>query len=356
MRRRLLLLVVLALAAGGATVAYSTSRGGEDSEAPREATSTARLERQDLVVTDSYDGTLGYGDSRPLATERSGVVTAVAEAKATVAPGGELFRVDFEPTVLMAGEVPAYRALDTSSSAGPDIKQLEQGLVDVGHGAGVTVDETYSSATAAAVARWEKALGRADPDGKVELGDVIFLPGAVRVSSIEANKGTRVESGSTVLEATPTARVVEVDLEASRADELEPGTKVQLTMPDDSETSGTVASVGVQSDSSDGDQAAPGGGQPTIPVVITLDDPNAAGDFESGSVDVAIERSREDGAVVAPVTALVALAEGGYAVQLVDRSAPNGYRLVAVEVSTNTNQLVAITGEGIEAGAEVVVP
>lgn len=354
MRRKLLLLVVLALAAGGATVAYSTTRDGEDPTTPRRATGTARLVRQDLVATDSYDGTLGYGDARPLATERSGVVTAVAEAKATVAPGGELFRVDFEPTVMLAGEVPAYRALDTSSSDGSDIKQLEQGLVDVGHGAGVTVDENYSAGTAAAVTRWEKALGRAEPDGKVDLGDVIFLPGAVRISAIEANKGTRVESGSTVLEATPTARVVEVDLEASRADELEPGTKVQLIMPDDSETTGTVASVGVESDSSEGDQIP--GGEPTIPVVITLDDPNAAGDFESGSVDVAIERSREDGAVVAPVTALVALAEGGYAVQLVDESAPNGYRLVAVEVGTNTNQLVAITGEGIEPGVEVVVP
>ncbi|HEX2054143.1 MAG TPA: peptidoglycan-binding protein [Actinomycetota bacterium] len=354
MRRKLVLAVAVVVAGGGATVAYSATRGGDVPAAPRIETSTARLQRQDLAVTETFDGTLGYGEPRELVTERAGVVTSVAEAKATVAPGGELFRVDFEPTVLLAGDVPAYRALDASSSDGPDIRQLEQALVDAGHGAGVTVDEDFTSGTAAAVARWEKALGRAKPDGRVELGDVIFQPGAVRVSSVEADKGTRVQTASTVLKVTPTTRVVEVGLEPSRADDLEPGIKVLLTMPDDTETTGTVASVGAEEDSEDAEGAP--GAQETIPVVVTLDDQAAAGDFESGSVDVAIERSREDNAIVAPVTALVALAEGGYAVQLVDKDAPGGYRLVAVEVGTNTTQLVSVKGEGIEAGVEVVVP
>lgn len=355
MKRKIVLAVAVAVVAGGATSALSANRGGDAPEAQSAATSTARLQRQDLVVTESFDGTLGYGEARELVTERAGVVTSVAEAKTSVSPGGELFRVDFEPTILLSGEVPAYRALDSTSANGPDIRQLEQGLVDAGHGSGVTVDDDFTSGTAAAVARWEKSLGRANPDGRVELGDVIFLPGAVRISSVEAGKGTRVQTASTVLEATPTARVVELDLEPGRAEDLEPGTKVRITMPDDSETTGTVASVGSEDDSSDDGSQAPGG-EPTIPVVVTLDDQAAAADFESGSVDVAIERSRDVDAIVAPVTALVALAEGGYAVQLVDPEAPNGYRLVAVEVGNHTNQLVAITGKGIEAGAEVVVP
>lgn len=352
MRRPKLVVAAVVLTATGATVALVNLRGSAGGTPAAEETSTAVLQRQDLVVNDSFAGTLGYGEARDLFSERSGVVTAVAEATSVISPGGELFRIDFEPTVLLAGDVPAYRELDTSSSDGPDIRQLEQGLADAGHGAGVTVDEDFTSATAAAVARWEEALGRAEPDGKVELGDVIFLPDPVRVSSVTTQKGSRVASGATVLTATPTERVVEVGLQASRADELEPGTKVQLTLPDDTETAGTVASVGALSDTSD----APGRGAATVPVVITLDDPAAAGDFETGSVDVDIERSRQEGAIVAPVTALVALAEGGYAVQLVDDSAPGGYRLVAVEIATSTNQLVAITGDGIEAGAEVVVP
>lgn len=354
-RKRMVALAVV-LAVAGSAAALAAGGESEGSPAPARATGTARLERQDLVVTDSFDGTLGYGDARALVSEREGVVTAVAGADATVTPGSELFRVDFEPTVLLAGEVPAYRALDSSSSNGPDIGQLEQALVDAGHGEGVTVDEDFTSGTAAAVARWEKALGRTDPDGSVELGDVIFLPHPVRIASVEAEKGTRVTSGATVVTATSTERVVEVDLQASRADELEPGVKVQLTMPGDTETTGTVASIGVASDASEDAPAGPGGGESTLPVVITLDDPSAAGEFESGSVDVELERSREEDALVAPVTALVALAEGGYAVQLVDDSAPGGYRLVAVEVGASSNQLVSINGDGIEPGFEVVVP
>lgn len=354
MRRPKLVVAAVVLTATGATVALVNLRGSAGGAPAAEETSTARLQKQDLVVTDSFSGTLGYGEARDLFSERSGVVTAVAEATSVINPGGELFRIDFEPTVLLAGDVPAYRELDTSSADGPDIRQLEQGLADAGHGAGVTVDEDFTSATAAAVARWEQALGRAEPDGKVELGDVIFLPDPVRVSSVTTLKGARVASGATVLKATSTERVVEVGLQASRADELEPGTKVQLTLPDDTETTGTVASVGALSDASDA--STPGGGSATVPVVITLDDPAAAGDFETGSVDVEIERSRQEGAIVAPVTALVALAEGGYAVQLVDDSSPVGYRLVAVEIGASTSQLVAITGDGIEAGAEVVVP
>lgn len=355
MTRKRLVVLAAVLAVAGSAAALAAGDESDRSQAPARATGTARLERQDLVVTDSFDGTLGYGDDRPLVSERAGVVTSVAEAKATVDSGGELFRVDFEPTVLLTGEVPAYRALDTSSIDGPDIRELEQALADLGHGAGVTVDEDFTSGTAAAVARWEKALGRADPDGTVELGDVIFLPHSVRISSVEAGKGTRVAAGATVLSATSTEKVVEVELEASRADELEPGTKVQLTLPGDAKATGTVASVGAESDASDETPSGPGG-ESTLPVTITLDDPAAAGDFESGSVEVAIERSREEGAIVAPVTALVALAEGGYAVQLVNRSAPNGYRLVSVEVGTNTNQLVSISGDGIEPGTQVVVP
>jgi predicted small secreted protein len=355
MRRTRLVVAAVVLAAAGATVALAAPRGSEGAGSPTVATGTARLVKQDLVVTDSFEGTLGYGDPRDLVSERSGVVTAVAAAKGVVDPGGELFRIDFEPTVLLTGDVPAYRALDTSSADGPDIRQLEQGLVDAGHGSGVTVDDGFTSATAAAVARWEKALGRAVPDGRVELGDVIFLPQPVRVASVEAEKGTRVAAAATVLTATPTTRVVEMDLQASRADELEPGTKVKLTMPDDSETGGTVASIGAETDESEDSPAQPGG-EPAVPVVITLDDPAAGADFDSGSVEVAIERSREEGVIVAPVTALVALAEGGYALQLVDDSSRTGYRLVAVEVGTHTNQLVVVSGEGVEAGAEVVVP
>jgi hypothetical protein len=228
--------------------------------------------------------------------------------------------------------------------------------VDLGHGEGVTVDQHFDAGTAAAVKRWETALGRRVPDGRVELGDIVFASGPVRVGTITSDVGTRVQEGSAVVEATPTVHVVTVDLDASRSNELEPGTVVALTMPDDTESTGTVATIGTETTSSDEGNAGPGGGGggTTVPVTITLDHPEAAADFDTGTVKVAIERSRDDGALAVPVTALLALAEGGYAVELADGSA--AHHLVAVTVGTFADGWVGVTGDGIDAGVKVVVP
>jgi hypothetical protein len=344
------------LAAGLTAVLVTRGGGGGAGAATTDAsTGTAKVERRDLVVTDSYDGTLGFGAARPYVTDRAGVVTTVAAAGTTVAAGSSLFSIDFEPTVVLVGAVPAYRALDTEANDGPDVQQLEQALVDLGYGSGVTVDQAFTSGTAAAVKRWETALGRTDPDGRVELGDIAFASGPVRVGTISADVGTRVQDGTTVLEATPTVHVVTVDLEASRSNELEPGTVVDMTMPDSTATTGTVATIGTEAAASDDSNGGPGGGsEPTVPVTITLDHPDAAGSFDTGSVKVAIERSRDDGVLAVPVTALLALAEGGYAVEVVETS--SSHRLVGVEVGTHADGWVGITGDGIAEGVKVVVP
>jgi hypothetical protein len=90
-----------------------------------------------------------------------------------------------------------------------------------------------------------------------------------------------------------------------------------------------------------------------VPVTITLDDPQAAPDFDSGAVEVAIERSRDEGATAVPVAALLALAEGGYALEV---AAGGGPQLVPVEVGTYADGWVGVSGDGIEPGVEVVVP
>lgn len=355
MRRRVLLGggAAAALVAVGLVVLGGRDGDGEDTVTA--ATELVAVERRDLVVTDTYEGELGFGEAREHVTDRSGVVTTVAAVGSTVEVGGSLFSVDFEPTVLLTGAVPAYRALDVDAADGPDVAQLEQALVDLGHGAGVTVDETFDARTAAAVARWEDALGRAEPDGRVELGDIVFVAGPVRVGAVVADVGTRVQEGSTVLEATPTVRVVSVDLEPARSNELEPGTSVGLTMPDGTETTGTVATIGTRAAAGDAPTGLPGG-DPTVPVTITLDDPGVAAAFDSGEVDVAIERSRDEGATAVPVTALLALVEGGYAVEVDDGDLRDGGRLVAVEVGTIADGWVGVEGDGIEPGVEVVVP
>jgi hypothetical protein len=91
-------------------------------------------------------------------------------------------------------------------------------------------------------------------------------------------------------------------------------------------------------------------------VTVVLTRPKDAARFDSGSIDVTIEQSRDEDVTVVPVTALVALAEGGYAIQVVDPQQPSGHRLLAVKTGTVTDDYAAITGGGVREGLTVVVP
>jgi hypothetical protein len=55
-----------------------------------------------------------------------------------------------------------------------------------------------------------------------------------------------------------------------------------------------------------------------------------------------------------PVTALVALSEGGYAVEV--QGADGTTRLIAVETGLFADGTVEVTGSGLEAGMLVIVP
>jgi hypothetical protein len=266
--------------------------------------------------------------------------------------------------VLLHGDVPAFRDLSVDADPGADVTQLEQALVDLGFGDGVTVDTEFSDATADAVEAWEEALGRSDPDGVVTLGDVVFAPGDLRIAEVSAERGTQLQSGADVVQVTSTTKVVTLQLTVDEVANVEAGTPVKITLADDTKATGTITDVATEPTTDDGDSAGGdsgggsdgGGDEETFAVTVALDDPTAADGFDSGTVDVSVERSRTEDATAVPVTALLALREGGYAVQVVDDSEPGGYRLVPVEVGTLADEWAQVSGDGIEAGVEVVVP
>jgi hypothetical protein len=162
---------------------------------------------------------------------------------------------------------------------------------------------------------------------------------------------------------------VTLQLTVDQVANVEAGTPVTITLPDGTEAAGTIADVATEPSADSGDGATDGagaaggdagdggdGGEQTFPVTIALDDPAAADAFDSGTVAVSVERSRTADALAVPVIALLALREGGYAVQVVDESQPEGYRLVPVEVGTIADEWAQVSGDGIEAGVDVVVP
>ena len=366
-RRRRQALAGVAVLAGlvAAAVARGDGGGEDGGDGATGATTTVPVEMRDLVLTDEYEGELGFGETDPITAGRSGVVTGVASVGTVVGQGQVLFSLDLQPTVLLRGEIPAFRDLSIEADPGADITQLEQALVDLGFGAGVTVDDEFTDATADAIAEWEEALGRSDPDGVVTLGDVVFVPADLRVADVAAERGTPVQSGAEVMQVTATTKVVTLQLTVDQVANVEAGTPVTVALPDGTEATGTIADVASEPTTDDGNGTGDGGGggggggdgsEETYAVTVALDDPAVTGGFDSGDVEVTVERSRTEDATAVPVIALLALREGGYGVQVADESEPGGYRLVPVEVGTIADDWAEVSGDGIEAGVDVVVP
>jgi peptidoglycan hydrolase-like protein with peptidoglycan-binding domain len=316
------------------------------------ATTTAAVTRRDLRATEAVDGTLGYGETRLVANQRQGTVTALPEEGSVVTRGRSLYRVDGKPVPLLYGRLPAWRALSVGVDDGPDVRQLEQNLVALGYDPdrAVTVDSHFTWATRAAVRRWQEALGL-EETGSVQPGDAVWQPGPVRVASRKLAVGDSARPGSPVLEVTDTTRQVTIDLDASRQPYVHAGDRVDLELPGGRTTTGRVASVGKVATVPAGDGT--GEGDPTVELVVSLDHPKATGRLDQAPVDASITTEVRKGVLAVPVSALLALAEGGYAVE-VERDGRR--QLVGVETGLFADGQVEVEGQGLRAGDRVVVP
>lgn len=337
MKRALVLLLAVGLAAGGWAV-FTTRTDDADATQPTVQTATAKVTRKTLVEREDVDGTLGFGEATAVALDRKGIVTRLPAEGDVIERGKPLLWIDETPVVLFYGDVPAYRRLADGVEDGADVKQVEENLKALGYNPG-RVDETWTSSTTAAVERWEDALDVAE-DGVVEVGDVVFRPGAVRVA-----ERTDVGSPATgeVLKVTSATRVVTIDLAATKQTMAKAGDAVDVELPDGRTVAGRIASVGKVATTPQGEQQ---GQTPTVEVIVTLDDP---GDYDEAPVDVRLTRRSRENVLAVPVAALLALAEGGYAVEAGDG------RLVSVETGLFADGWVEVSGD-IAEGMDVVVP
>lgn len=308
----------------------------------------AEVVRTDLVEVENYDGTLGRSDGDAIVNRATGTLTFVVSPGATVGYGDVLYRVDDYPVVLLNGDLPAWRQLEQDVDEGPDVQQLEAALVALGYDPDedVTVDEDFTYNTELMVQRWQEDLGVED-DGVVELGEVIFLPAEVRIADVTAELGSTVQSGSQFLVSSSADIVVTVDLPTADQGVLEEGDQVTVILPDDTKTFGTVTQVGTIA-------TTDAQGSATVEVEVGLDDPSVAGNLDEAPVEIEVISDSVEGVVAVPVTALVALSEGGYAVQVAD---PDGsLRYVGVDPGFFADGLVEIEADGIGPGDQVVVP
>jgi hypothetical protein len=332
------------------------SSGSESGTDDRGDTALATVERGRLSSQVSETGTLGYAalpDGSPFSVvnQASGSFTALPSAGDVIRCGRPIYRVADEPVVLLCGRTPAYRALAEGMS-GPDVRQLNRNLVALGYADRSELDPSsdyFGSVTAAALEGLQAELGL-DETGALELDQAVFLPGPLRVTGSSATLGTMARPGVPIAQATSTRRQVRVDLNASLAAEVEAGDRARITLPDNRTARGAVSRIGsVAGAGSDSETA-------TTPVYIELERATDAGAIDAAPVEVAITTSRVKDALSVPVTAPLARAGGGYAVETVGARGERDLVPVQLGAFDHENGLVQVTGSGLEPGQRVVVP
>jgi peptidoglycan hydrolase-like protein with peptidoglycan-binding domain len=339
----------------GLLAAASAAAGGQatPSSVPA-AVKTTPVARRTIQVTADLDGTLGYEGTAAVAAGHPGTVTWLPALGSIIRRGQPTVELDGRRTgYLMYGGRPMWRPLRSGIDDGPDIRQLEANLKALGFGHSVKVDNHWTSATTSAVKRWQRSVGL-DDDGIIDLGDVVFLPRALRVTEHAVGLGTPVGPGTPILNGTTTWRVVTVQLDADRQDLVAPNSRVTVELPDGSTTGGHISKIGRVAQASD-DNAGPGGASPpTIEVTIGLDDTSAVGSLDQAPVTVHVVTNAHENVLAVPVDALVALLEGGYAVEV--QAADGSRRYVRVTPGLFQDGWVEVTGDGLAAGDKVVEP
>lgn len=338
--------VVAAGAAVAATIGFGGSGEGTHAAAGLPP-STAQVTRQTLDDTEKVSGSLGYGTTTALGARLNGTITSLPYAGSTFKRGSTIYKIDNTSVVLMYGALPAYRPLGPGDK-GADVKQLEQNLKALGY-TGFTVDDEYTAATADAVTAWQEDLGLTET-GRVELGRVVFAPGPIRVDSVQAGLGAQAGPGQAVLDYTATSPVVTVRLEVGDARLAKAGAKVRLTLPDGKQVGGTVQRVYTVVEAASDPRSSD---ETKIEALVSVSDAKAAAGLDVAAVEVLFTAAEHKDVLTVPIAALVALAEGGYGVEVVDGSSS---RYVQVETGLFANGRVEITGDGIAEGTTVGMP
>jgi hypothetical protein len=251
------------------------------------------------------------------------------------------------------------------------VAQLDANLIALGFAtpATLTVSDTFTAATAWAVQRWQAALAL-PVTGEVAAGQVAYAPGPLRVGSLSVSLGATAQPGVAVLAATSARPVVSAALPVGQEYLVRRGDRVSVTLPDGTRTVpgvitaisrvATAGSPGGAGQPSPGPSApvgsggsGAGGNGDTVDVTVRLAHPRAAGGLDQAPVTVNIVSARARGVLAVPVSALVALAGGGYAVQVITGGTAH---LTGVHTGLFSSSLVQVGGPGLRAGMRVEVP
>jgi hypothetical protein len=389
----LAVVVVAAAGLGGADAAGVFRAPKPAASTSAYATGTAAVTRGPLTEQTQENGTVGNSGSYTVVVPGSSggsgsspgsgasTFTWLPQVGQTIRQGQQIYQVSGTPVVLLYGSVPAYRDL-SQGMTGTDVTELNADLVKLGYATAAALGprsgwDYFSSETAYALGLLQAHLGLT-VTGSLPLGQAVFLPGAVQVTSLGSGAvpGGTTTAGATVLTGSSLNPVVTVDLDASLQSEVAVGDKVSVTLPDNATTPGVISQITAtpsssspttgSGDTGSGDTGSGNDGSgndgsdnsassaATITVVVSLTSPKAVGSLNQAAVEVTITTGSVNDALIVPVDALLAQPGGKYAVEV---TGPGGHHLVKVTpgLFDDAAGTVQVTGN-LAPGQRVVVP
>lgn len=383
---------------GGVAVWAIQERSEEDQVATTEETEITFVEAEarDLSSFEEWAGVLEPGPSAEVTASVRGTITQTTEPGELVEFGQIVANIDGNPVVALYGAVPQFRALDSNSDSGADVQQLEANLVALGYDPNntVAVDGIFNDATGLMVERWETDLGLTTPDQIVESGQVVFISGPSEVVS-RTPVGSQVSPGQSLLSTLTLAEsgfIVVTEDELDTTDEipldavstmidtgvsedallavgrpiglweaalnaiaLEVDVDVIDTFPLDREVDvelpdGQIIAARVDEVSEVARTQQNGNANVTVVDVSIAPLDEIESSFTAGPVTIRVEDETIVGATVVPVRSLVALSDGGHAVEI------EGRGLVGVELGSFDEGWVELVDGAVSPGDSIAVP
>lgn len=338
------------LAAAGCSSSSATADPPGSGDPGTAETETVTVDRRDVTNSLRVTALVGFGPIRTFPTRAGGIVTWAPEQGTVLSPGDVAVMIDNRPVILATGDMPAYRELrlvpftqldragnPVGLQRGPDVDQLHDFLIDQGFDddGELRSEEIFGTSTDRAARAWQASIGH-DSDGIVNDRHLVFVPGPIRVES-DLLIGEPFDGFS----YTGTDVLLTIDAATTARRYFAVGSSVEVRAGD-LVTDGTVTKSTRTLD------PASGSARQTVLVAVDGVSPDELGD----TVDVHGSVVEASDALAVPVRALLALAEGGWALDVVtdDGSA----ELVGVELVRVVGTTAVI--DGLEEGTEVVVP
>jgi peptidoglycan hydrolase-like protein with peptidoglycan-binding domain len=347
----------VALAGAGVVGAVTTvavlGGGAAPAAPPPVRVSVSRVVRTNLATTVLTSGTLGYGPTRPITNQLAGTYTSLPAVGRTITAGHALYRVDDQPAMLMIGRTPAWRPFVPGMTPGPDVRELQSNLIALGYASGLFSAPygVYDQPTIDAVERWQVAAGY-QVTGQIALGQVAFEPSAIKVGAMNVALGQAAQPGQSPYLVTTSRRTVIVPVNPTLPS-VSVGERVSIVLPSSIRTPGVVIRIGPPP------AASTGSAGPTVPAgttaVLTVrpDRPSATGTGATIPVQISLTVQSVHDVLAVPVSALLALAGGGYGLEIVEPS--GAHRLIGVRTGIFAGGLVQVSGAGLVPGTKVVI-